>query len=336
MGFSFEKEKLQCKRKLKMVNNMNTKKNKTGEITTQQIVMLIILITSFAVVLFLLLRLDLGAESEKEICHNSVVMKGNSILPEEALELNCQRSYVCLTEDGSCEGLIKPEKIKVKSLDEIYNVLGEKMADCWWMFGEGKIDYVGNTATKNNYCSICNQILFDDSLNNIEGVEDKISKDELYDYFSKTEISEDETYADYLFGTSDMESLKKGIMENEENEEGVGTFGNIEIGKQYYVMMGITSEIGATYKWIGGAVVGLAIVSLAIPGVNFVTSAIIFSAGAGTAGAGGQVAGLFEPEIAAITIKGNGIKNNFMAPTIQEIDSEKFGLLNCEEIITYA
>ena len=51
-------------------------KNKKGEMTTQQIVLLIILIASFAVILGFLFKLNFGAESEKDICHNSVVLRG--------------------------------------------------------------------------------------------------------------------------------------------------------------------------------------------------------------------------------------------------------------------
>ena len=141
-------------------------KFKKGEMSTQQIIMMIVLITSFVVILFFLFRLNLGGESQDQLCQNSVMMKA-SPLSSSSTPLNCYRNYICITEDGSCEGLVKPEKIKVKSLDEIYEALANEMADCWWVFGEGKVNYVGDDLTYNNYCSICSQILFDDSLNEI-------------------------------------------------------------------------------------------------------------------------------------------------------------------------
>ena len=85
------------------------KNKKNGEITTQQIVLLIILLISFAIILFFLFRLDLGRQSEDEICHNSVAMRGNSAIPTDAVPLKCSRAYVCVTEDGSCEDMTKPE-----------------------------------------------------------------------------------------------------------------------------------------------------------------------------------------------------------------------------------
>ena len=89
------------------------KKNRRGEMTSQQIVILIILIASFAVLLFFLFRLNLGSETEKEVCHNSVVARGSSVIPTEAVPLDCKRSYVCITEDGTCESMTKPIKKKV-------------------------------------------------------------------------------------------------------------------------------------------------------------------------------------------------------------------------------
>src|SRR3989338_5863522 len=214
-------------------------KNKGGELSTQQIVLIIILIASFLVIFFFLLRLGIGEKSEEQLCHNSVLQKA-SVFSEAPLQ--CYRNYICITKDGSCEELVKPEKIKVKSLDEVYGALANEMADCWWMFGEGKVDYAGEDFTKNNYCSICSQIYFDNSLENIEGVEDKkISKDELYDYLIKNDYSKDQTYSQYLLGTNDLGGLKKQIIENENNAEKIWTFGEIEIGKQYFNVIGIIS-----------------------------------------------------------------------------------------------
>src|SRR3989339_574623 len=77
--------------------------NKRGELTTQQIVGLIILITSFAVILFLLFRLNLGEISEKEICHNSVVLKGQSPSNFEVGNLDCKTNYICISGGEDCK-----------------------------------------------------------------------------------------------------------------------------------------------------------------------------------------------------------------------------------------
>src|SRR3970282_1658217 len=73
----------------------------------------------------------------------SFISRGSPVLPTETIPLNCKRSYVCVTEDDSCESLTDPIKEKVETQEEAYGVLANEMANCWWMFGEGKVNYVG-------------------------------------------------------------------------------------------------------------------------------------------------------------------------------------------------
>ncbi len=313
------------------MKNLFNKKNK-GELSTQQIILLIILIVSFAIILFLLFRLNFGGESEKDVCHNSVVLRGNSVASDEAFPLKCSRSYVCITKDKGCEELLNPEIMKVKTQEEIYQVLADEMANCWWMFGEGEIDYIGDKALERNYCSVCSQILFDESLNEIEGVNGKINKDALYDYMSKTEIEEGQTYLDYLFGTSDVDSLKQEVLQSSENDLGVGTFGSIDVGEQAFVLMGIKSQIGNTYKWIA---VGIGVVSLPVIIFGSTVAGVIILTGAVVTGTqGGDIAMLFQPEIGGIIVEGKGIKNEFLAPTIVQVRQGVLDSFNCKEIVT--
>ncbi len=318
-------------------------KNKKAELSTQQIVLIIILITSFAVILFFLFRLGIGEKSEEQLCHNSVLQKA-SVFSDAPLQ--CYRNYVCITKDGSCEGLIKPEKIKVKNLDGIYGALADEMADCWWMFGDGKVDYIGDELSHNHYCSICSQIYFDDSLENIEGIENKkLSKDKLYEYLAKKEYSKDKTYSQYIFKSNDFENLKNQVSE----QTGVSTFGTIEIGDpeaQYFVVMGIVSEVVDPWK----VAIGTGTTVYAGQGIvrylaefqklgkyagGWIGTAIIVGTSLATA-TGVAISDSIEPEILALTIQGDGIDNQFMAPTIVEGESAKFKALNCGDILTYA
>jgi len=309
-------------------------KGKKGELTTQQIVILIILIISFVIILFFLIRANLRGASEEQICHNSVITRGNPALSGES-GLSCERHFLCISADGSCERMSgNPEIKKVESLDEIYNTLAEEMADCWWIFGEGKVDYLRDKATIENYCSLCTQLDFDDSINEdtISGIkENKISKDEFYDYLAETEMSEGVTYADYLFGTNNIDGLRQKIKTDEKNKETITTFGEIEIEKPYFIVMGIVSEIGNFYKVAG---ISVALLTLATP-VGWVGGAIIVGTGIGVAAGGETISEkIFKPEIMAIVVEGDGIENRFMAPTIVEANSEKFKLLKCKDIMT--
>ncbi len=308
--------------------------NKRGELTTQQIVILIVLVISFIVILYFLFRLNLGAESEKEICHNSVILRGNVLLSEKTVPLNCKRTYVCLSKDGSCESMTNPNIEKASSKEEVYRILAEEMADCWWMFGEGKIDYIGDKTKEANYCSICSQIAFDNSIRKIEGFESgEINKDEFYNYLSETSLSEGkQTYAEYFFGTKNIASLVSEISVSEGNEEGISTFGKIHLDENYFVMMGITSQIGNKYKWIGGVAVVVGILTLPFTAVG---GAIILVSGVVTGVVGDDLAEkLYNPKIVALIVEGEGIDNEFMAPTIIEASPEAFRLLNCKDIVT--
>ncbi|MCX6750370.1 MAG: hypothetical protein NTZ83_02850 [Candidatus Pacearchaeota archaeon] len=307
-------------------------KKRKGEITTQQIVLLIILILSFIVILFLLFRLNPGKNSEAEVCHNSVVMRGTS-LPNAATPLKCSRTYVCLSKDGSCERMTKPEIKKVSTKDEIYNVLAEEMADCWWMFGEGKVDYVGKDFfKKDNYCSICSQIGFDDSIKEIDGIGEVISKDELYTYLSKTPMEPGGiNYAEYFFRTNDINRLRAQTVKGEDGTEIVaGTFGTIDLNKQHFVLVGITSEIaGRGWRVVAG--IGIVAAGFFAPPLWATWAGGIIGL---LVGGAGEVAQGIEPEIAAIIVEGDGIENNFMAPTIQEANANSLKKLNCYDVIT--
>jgi hypothetical protein len=286
----------------------------------------------------------LGGESDSEVCYNSVVLRGSSVLPTEATPLKCSRTYLCITEDGTCEGMTSPEIEKVKTEEEVYSVLAEEMANCWWMFGEGKINYVTNTMTKDNYCSICTQILFDDSLTSIKSEsgeavfsDGNISKDALYEYLSTKLVPDEEvTYAQYFLGTNDIEGLKKEFAEQTKN--GDVSFGKIKIGGQYFVVMGITSEVN-TIGWVirGAAVGGALVVGLATAGIGSAAFVAVLAADVAVGGAaagGAKIADMISPEINAIMVEGDGVENQFMTPTIQEANSESFAALNCEEVVS--
>lgn len=289
---------------------------KKGELTTQQIVVLIILIASFAVIVYFLVNLGLGNESDKDICHNSVVMRGASVVPTESVPLDCKRSYVCISADGSCEGMTKPIVKKVSNNEDVYSVLAEEMASCWWMYGEGKIDYVGKDYFENLYCSVCSQVAFDDSVGEKIFKEGYFEKEELYSYMSFNNVSSsDETYMEYLYKTNDYASLVN-------SGDSVLDFGKIDLLKQYYVLTGITSEVG-NLGWIvtGAVAVGTGTLFFVSGPVGWVVGAVAIGVAAG--GVSGNYIASF--------VKGDS-GNEFIAPTLIEVNSKEFKSLKCDEI----
>ncbi|NCN51676.1 hypothetical protein GW931_01560 [archaeon] len=298
---------------------------KKGELTTQQIVILIILVVSFAVILFFIFRLNLGKETEQDICHNSVITRGKSILPTDTFPLQCKREYLCLSVDGSCEVMTKPDVIKVETKDEIYQALADQLAECWWMFGEGKVNYVGSEVIPDLQCSICDMIAFDDSVKKeIFNGTGEFDKKELYNYLDKTKRADGQTYLDYLNLRNFLSSYS-------------GDYGKINLDKQYYSLMGITSDV-STWGWIwrigaGAGLVagGLALTPLTGGASGFGAAALL--TGAKVAVAGGVVTGLTGGVLVAAVVRGQS-GNEYVPSWIVEVNSPEFKALNCDQILT--
>ncbi|HDZ60450.1 MAG TPA: hypothetical protein ENH46_01960 [Candidatus Pacearchaeota archaeon] len=305
-------------------NETKSLNSRKAELTTQQIVLLIILIASFIVILFLLFRLNLGEITDNELCHNSVVMRGNAALSKDLIPLNCKTSYICITEDGTCEEMTKPDIKEVKSEEEVYQVLADEMADCWWMFGEGKVNYVSRDLTNENHCSICSQIGFDNSLYD-EDFGDKIfeteniDKKKLYDYMEDNKISGKEiNYYEYLYGVKNVPELTSQY-----------SYGKINLEEQSYLVMGIKSK--GTLEWViaGGAILGVVATTIAIvsnPIGWTVGSAMVI--GATTAGGGGG-------HVVGTILEGDS-GDFYLRPTIIGANSEEFKGLNCSKVETLA
>lgn len=183
-------------------------KNKKGELTTKQIVTLIILIASFVIILILIFRLDLGNVTSDEICHNSVVLK--STAKSLVGELDCETSYVCISGGGDCDDINPTETFDVdlgedeeEVQDQIMELLAEELADCWWMFGEGELAYMG-TDFQGDHCAICSVVKFDSS---IQEEVSEITYEGFYGYLLETEYSDTQTYLVYLYGVYNIDSV---------------------------------------------------------------------------------------------------------------------------------
>lgn len=302
---------------------------KKGELTTEQIVVLVILIISFGVILFFLLRIDLGNQTSEDICHNSVLMKSGvgtkAGIAANSIELQCERQYVCITYDGRCDKLLKPKIIKVKNEDEFYHAIAEEMADCWWMFGEGKLNYVGKDLVPGVYCSICDQLAFDSSVDKIfPGGYFELG--DLYDYMAAHNISEGETYSEYLFNRNDYVS---------DSKSGEIEFRNVTLSKDYYVLTGMISEISLLgWAAIGGAITGGTAAAFALAPMtgggslglyaSIITGAKVFAGTTIVSGVGSTIiAPIFKNE-----------ENYYILPSLIEVGSTEYNDLGCKEITT--
>ena len=196
--------------------------NKKGEVTTKQLVTLIVLIASFLIILFFIFSLDLGGTTDEQICRNSVVLKGKIPL---AGPLDCKTNYVT---------------IETENKEEVMKIIADKMASCWYMFGEGKIDYSSKLANAGTVsCSVCSILEFDTDIQNT----DTISYQEFYNYLKNTKKTESQTYLQYLYSTNDLNFFSQEF--NPSNY----LSNNLKFNKQYFILTGITQEGSLSYAF---------------------------------------------------------------------------------------
>jgi len=205
---------------------------KKGELTTKQLVTLIVLIASFIIILFLFFQLNLGSTSNKEICHNSVVLKAKTA--SLAGNLDCRTEYVCVSGGGECEDLTETltRDVDASNKTTIMNALAEELADCWWMFGEGEVEYVDRGAFNDVACSICSIVGFDEDLK--ESV--SITYREFYDHLRTKSKTQSQTYLQYLYGTNTLDDLEVIPVEGYLNN-------TIDFEKEYFVLTGVSQGV---------------------------------------------------------------------------------------------
>lgn len=301
---------------------------KSGAIELQTLITILVVIASFTIILFLIFRADLGGLTDEQICYNSVVARSSNVIATNVIPLNCKTNYLCITKDGTCEMMTSPTIVEVKNSDDVYDILSEKMANCWSTFGAGKLNYVGEDIKSNLYCSNCYQVGFDDSLDMFP--ENEIDKRELYRYLASKNVSgTDATYLEYLIGLQSA-----NVIEEKLDSAGSG-FGTIIVGKQYYITMGIFSNI-AEWKYavstgaVAAGVFTFLTISAVVTGGATIPAVLLILGGAGAAASGGA-AGYFVGTIA----EGDS-GQQFLTPTLIEANSEDYSKLKCASINTLA
>ncbi len=179
--------------------------SKRGELTTQQIIMIIILIASFVILLYFLFRINPAETSSKQICYNSVVLldKGSGLVGS----LDCKTNYLCLSGGDGCADFNPTVTASVdpSKKEGVMKEIADEMADCWWMFGEGKINYGTAEGTSIKY-ALCSIIEFDKK---VQEKVPEISYSELYQYMQAHQSSHatSQSYLQYLYGVNDVNLL---------------------------------------------------------------------------------------------------------------------------------
>jgi len=190
--------------------------NKKGALTQKQIIGIVILIISFVVILAFLLMLNLKGEIDIEACRNSVSMR-QIPFGEYVISLKCKTKEVCFSMGGDCEEV--DETISIGNKEELMGKISNLFVDCWWMMGEGKVDY-GSSGS----CAICNKIFFNMG-------SETLTYDELYNYMANNKISDKSmSYLFYLYKVNNV-----GSIPNKKS-------GNIDFNEEYVVITKIQDK----------------------------------------------------------------------------------------------
>jgi len=315
---------------------------KRALISIETTIVFAVIVVSTIIIFIFLFRIDLGGTSEREVCHTSIVTRASASLLKESVPVNCKTNYICLSRDGTCEKMTFPEIKKVQTKEEIYEVLAEEGANCWWMFGEGKMDYVGNKFTSDLYCSICSQVGFDDSLYNSFATNPNIvaradlgipegystfliSREDFYKYLANTNISgKDMTYLDYFLGVKNSELISNALKSNNY------TWGYIDLEKQHLIMMGEFTKIGTFQEiliGIGKGILLAIVIPIPIVGGPLAMGLVVSTYYNPFAKTGGYLIG---------TIMQGDSGHAYLSPAIVEANSEDYGKFQCADIKTLA
>jgi len=168
-------------------------RNKKGDLTSTQIILLLLAVIGFVIVLAALFLVNLGGYGESDICQLSVLTRATApSAAQAAIPLKCKTTKVCITDTlfGGCkEQFAGEDNVEyVRLSGDIANkrriieeTSANAMYDCWSNMGEGKLDLFAHASelvglsSVGPTCVICSRVAVD------KGVEKSIFVEYLKD-----------------------------------------------------------------------------------------------------------------------------------------------------------
>lgn len=264
------------------------KNQKNGEMTSTQIITIVLLITGFVIILFVYSQFNVE-DVDREVCHNSVVLRAT--LPDtfdlkELSPLKCKTRKVCITDKmigkGDCENELGAEyetvrisKDSKQSETDINRFIANELADCWSMMGQGKVQIFTRGFFEGKTCSVCSRISFDEDLKirlkKITGIGDFLYST----YIPNSKVS----YLEFLTTPQIVENQKIDIGEFSTEEKAI-VFIEVNEGSWDDWFFAIAGAISGGYV---GAKTG-AIIGSVVPGVGTTSLGIIGFVGGAAVG----------------------------------------------------
>ena len=260
---------------------MRKKINKTGALSMQFIIIMIILVVSFAVILGFYYAFDWTGEIDKQACHQSVIYKATvpDLLEKKVVELplNCKTEKICITSsrEGNCDDDYLGEEYETIRLKgdrtewdgEINKILRDKLYECWWMMGQGQVQLYSRDFLQKKICTICTRIVFDREIQ-----EDREKVRGLLSYLSRSDNivpNSDKTYWQYLRNSNTNEIVGGGDEDFVSTNPKAIVFAEVDAGAWAKWTFQGAGVVGGA---VAGAYVGGAIGSI-VPGPGTVVGA---------------------------------------------------------------
>lgn len=168
---------------------------KKGELTSEQIVLIVLSLIGFAILLYFLIALNIEGKGEEQACKLALLARASapSEVPflKESLPVACTTSKTCITgENGNCVqffGNGKYTSVKVSDKDataKIEETIANEYVKCWDTVGRGNLQVFGSLSDKTQLtaaepkCLICARI-------GVDGVSDSALRNVNLDKFVK-------------------------------------------------------------------------------------------------------------------------------------------------------
>ena len=306
--------------------------NKKGELTSSQIVMIVIALVGFFVVaLFFMGIWELHEETtDKELCKLSILERAHAPAGKAIIPLQCTTEKICITgnKKEGCKQFAGEEVRTVvinlndveKSAKKIEEEIAYAIYSCWAMTGEGKLDILGEesvgdyitkwlgldifgSGVSEPACIICSRIAIGDD---VKTDENKIlGKVNVNKYLSKTKVpGSSQTYLE-LFTDGGVRNLPIVPERNSDSQKKLDDF-NEALGIQNSKGSDQLAIIFSQMLWDGadgfekgmlaaGIVTGASViigVALIATGVGAVAGVAVIAKGVLIGAAAGGVIGL--------------------------------------------
>jgi len=187
---------------------------KQGEFMSSKFVSIALLLIGFIIVMLIFPALLNEKEVDREICHDSVLLRGalpDNLNLKEVANLKCTTRKVCLTSKTFGKGDCKDEKgfekgeyetIRVSTGEDVNRFVARELAGCWSMMGNGEIQIFTRENSQKKSCVVCSRISFDKELK----AELKNEVDGLGNYMLTHEVpNQNMSYFKYLTGSTPTE-----------------------------------------------------------------------------------------------------------------------------------